>query len=134
MIIAMVLAAMSSAGTAHHSAPVDGQWVNPSKSVVIKIGPCGQVHCGTVTWASDKAKQDALKGTKHLVGYHLLTNLKNNGSHQWKGKIFVPDQNMTASAKLNLEGHDHLKVTGCGLMGTICRSQTWTRAHHHPHA
>ena len=106
---------------------VRGKWVNPSKSVIIEIAPCGQVLCGTVVWASEKAKRDARKGTQHLVGTKLLTGMKHSSASLWKGKIFVPDQNFTASAKLKPEGSNHLKVSGCMMM--ICKSQTWTKTH-----
>jgi uncharacterized protein (DUF2147 family) len=109
-------------------AAIKGSWANPSKSVVIMIAPCGETLCGTVSWASEKAKKDSEKGTKHLVGSHLLTHLKK--SHDaWHGKLFVPDQNMRVSAKLRLVNNNELKVSGCALM--ICKSQLWTRTHHH---
>jgi len=106
------------------SAAVRGKWINPSKSVIIEIAPCGHDLCGKVIWASEKAKKDALKGTTHLIGTKLLTGMKPSG-HVWKGKIFVPDQNITASAKLKPEGANHLKVSGCVMV--ICKSQTWTK-------
>ena len=53
-------------------AAIDGRWVNPEGSVIIAIAPCGEAHCGTVTWASDKAKADARQGTDKLVGTQLL--------------------------------------------------------------
>jgi uncharacterized protein (DUF2147 family) len=118
------------AGTAYSAGPgVVGTWENPSKSVVMKVADCHGHICGTVVWASDKAKRDASKGTKHLVGSHLLTKVKKTDHNHWKGKIFVPDQNMTVSAKLAMVTHDQMKVSGCALM--ICKSQVWHRTHHH---
>jgi uncharacterized protein (DUF2147 family) len=117
------------AGPAAHAA-IKGHWVNPSKSVIIDIAPCAHSLCGTVSWASEKAKQDSLKGTKHLVGSHLLTGLQKKSHDHWKGKIFVPDQNMHVSAKLTLLSSGHMKVAGCAVMGTICKSQVWVRTHH----
>lgn len=113
--------------TSAADAAVKGKWVNPSKSVIIDIEPCGHVLCGTVVWASEKAKHDARKGTHHLVGSKLLTDMKHSSQHQWKGKIFVPDQNIHASAKIRPEGAAHLKVSGCVLM--ICKTQVWTKTH-----
>lgn len=123
MRLAMGLAALC--GPAGAEAAVRGKWVNPSKSVIIEIAPCGQVLCGTVVWASEKAKKDARKGTQHLVGTKLLTGMKHSSAQVWKGKIFVPDQNFHASAKLKPVGATHLKVSGCMMM--ICKSQTWTK-------
>jgi len=118
------------AATAHPShASVMGSWENPSKSVVMKVANCHGHLCGTVIWASEKAKHDASKGTKHLVGSHLLTHVKQTDENHWKGKIFVPDQNMTVTAKLSMVSHNQLKVAGCALM--ICKSQVWHRTHHH---
>jgi uncharacterized protein (DUF2147 family) len=127
MIPILMLAAVTAAP--HHS-QVQGLWKNPSGSVILDIEPCHHHLCGTVKWASPKAKQDAKKGTPHLVGTPLLTNLKGTSHHNWSGTIFVPDMNMHASAKIHLVNHDHLKVSGCKLM--ICKSQTWTRSHHLP--
>jgi uncharacterized protein (DUF2147 family) len=111
-------------------AEISGDWTNPSKSVVIHIGPCGHTLCGTVSWASQKAKRDAMKGTKHLVGSHLLTKMQKSNS-SWKGKLFIPDQNMNVSAKLKLVSANELKVSGCALM--ICKSQIWTRMNRQGH-
>jgi uncharacterized protein (DUF2147 family) len=117
--------------TAHAAeAAIKGHWVNPSKSVIIDIAPCAHSLCGTVSWASEKAKRDSMKGTKHLVGSHLLTGLQKKSHDHWKGKIFVPDQNMHVSAKLTLLSPSEMKVAGCAMLGTICKSQVWVRTHH----
>jgi len=113
---------------------VAGYWTNPSKSVVIDIVHCGHTLCGSVTWASEKAKRDAQKGAPHLVGTRLLTDLKEKSHHHWQGKLFVPDQNMRVTAKITLVSRSELRVAGCAMMGTICKSQLWTRSHRHSHA
>jgi uncharacterized protein (DUF2147 family) len=123
--LALLLIAISCASSLE--AAVRGRWINPSRSVIIDIEPCGHVLCGTVIWASEKAKHDARKGTDQLVGTKLLTGVHHASAHLWKGKIFVPDQNMHASAKLKPEGASDLKVSGCVMM--ICKSQMWTRTH-----
>ena len=110
---------------------VHGLWKNPSGSVVIAIEPCGHALCGKVAWASEKAKRDARKGAPHLVGTPLLTALKSTSHHNWSGKIFVPDMNVHARAKVHMVNANHLKVSGCKLM--ICKSQTWTRTHRPAH-
>ena len=106
--------------------PIEGRWANPSRSVIIDIAPCGTAFCGTVAWASAKAQQDARRGTSQLIGTQLLTKLQHRNS-TWHGRLFVPDQNMRANAKLQLVGNQQLKVSGCAIR-RICRSQTWTRA------
>jgi uncharacterized protein (DUF2147 family) len=114
-------------GSAAQSATIAGKWINPSKSVIIDIEPCGHLSCGTVVWASAKAKHDARKGTAHLIGTQLLTDMRQASAHEWKGQLFVPDENLRATAKLKPEGKTHLKVSGCKVM--ICKSQMWTKSH-----
>ncbi len=106
---------------------IDGRWVNPGGSVIIDIAPCGEARCGTVIWASDQAKADARKGTDQLVGSDLLTGLTERKPGQWRGKLFIPDQNMRATANIQLLGERQLKVSGCALK-VLCRSQYWNRS------
>jgi len=56
----------------------------------------------------------------------VLTDLKRNGSG-WAGKLFIPDDNIHVTAKLQLLGTRSLKLSGCAAAGLICRSQIWTR-------
>ena len=106
--------------------PVEGLWRNPAASVIIAIAPCERLLCGTVKWASADAQRDAAKGTRHLVGSDLITGLRRSGN-RWIGQLFIPDENVRATARLQLLERDRLKVTGCLLMGLICDSQVWLR-------
>jgi uncharacterized protein (DUF2147 family) len=105
---------------------IQGQWKSPGGNSIIGIAPCGATLCGTVLWASEKAKQDAKKGTDQLVGSQLLTNLKAKGTG-WQGRLFVPDQNMRATAKIELVSAQQLRVSGCALGKALCKSSLWTR-------
>ena len=106
---------------------VEGLWKNPSGSVIIGIRPCGTLLCGTVKWASAKAKADAAKGTDQLVGAELLSKVKPTDANRWAGRLFVPDQKMRVNAKLEMLSYDQLRVTGCALGKSLCKSQLWTR-------
>ena len=107
---------------------IDGRWINPARTVIIQIAPCGGERCGVVEWASPQAEADARKGTPKLVGTALLTKLEPRSATQWAGRLFVPDRNIRASAKVRLLEPDELKVSGCALGGILCDSQVWTRA------
>lgn len=122
MIISLLLAAQAAAAPQ----PIEGLWKNPSGSVIMSIEPCGTLLCGTVKWASAQAKADAAKGTNQLVGANLLTNLKPKGA-AWAGRLFVPDEKIRASAKIQLVDPQQLKVSGCAMLGAVCRSQVWIR-------
>lgn len=119
--------ALIALATAQASPPasIEGRWINPSKTVIIAIAPCGGGLCGTVQWATAQAQQDARKGTPQLIGTQLLTDLKLKGD-TWEGKLFVPDQKLHVEGRLQPEGGDQLKVSGCEI--GICKSQVWARA------
>ena len=107
---------------------IEGRWANPKRSVVIVIAPCAERLCGTVEWASDKAREDARRGTAELLGSQLLTELQPRAGGRWQGKLFVPDKKVRVTAKLELVGSDQLKVSGCALGKSLCKTQLWTRA------
>ncbi len=112
---------------------IDGRWINPDKSVIIQIAPCGEARCGTVEWASAAAQADAHKNAPKLIGASLLTDLEPKTATQWRGRLFVPDRNIRAAAKINVVGPDQIKVAGCALGGLLCDSQLWNRtADAHP--
>ncbi len=108
-------------------ASVEGFWKNPIGSAVIAISPCGDALCGRVVWASARGQREVAKTTSNIVGTVVLTDLQPKGSG-WTGKLFIPDDNIHVSAKLQLLGSNALTLTGCGLFGLICRTQTWTRS------
>lgn len=104
------------------------EWRNPKDSVRIRLSPCGQDRvCGIVTWASDKAKEDARRGgTEQLVGTNLFRNFQRVSPGQYKGHVFVPDMNRTFSGHMEIKG-DSMIGKGCVLAGLICKQQVWTR-------
>jgi uncharacterized protein (DUF2147 family) len=108
-------------------AKIEGQWKNPIGSAIIAIKPCGNALCGKVAWASSRGQREVAKNTPQVVGTTVLTDLRPTGN-RWSGQLFIPDDNIHVSARLELVDEQRLKLTGCGLMGLICRTQIWTRA------
>ena len=126
--LAMLAVPMGGANAAGNGAAqlVSSEWRNPGNSVHIRITPCGERVCGTVIWASDKAKADARKGgTTKLVGANLFREFREVAPGKYKGRVFVPDMNRTFSGQMRIEG-DSMIGKGC-VLGFICKSQTWTR-------
>lgn len=109
-------------------ASVEGRWANPKRSVIIEVERCGDALCGTVVWASPKAKANARKGgTDNLVGTRLLSGAKPIGPGKYKGRGFVPKQNIHSSATIRQTGPNTMVVEGCALAGLLCKEQRWTR-------
>jgi uncharacterized protein (DUF2147 family) len=109
------------------AAPIEGYWKNPIGSAIIQIAPCGTALCGKVVWASARGQREVAQNTSNVVGTTVLTDVKYTRQH-WAGSLYVPDDNIHVSAKLQLLGDRRMRLTGCGLMGLICRTQVWTRA------
>lgn len=107
-------------------ASIEGYWKNPIGSAIIAIAPCGNALCGKVVWASDRGRREASRGAPNVVGTTVLTGLKSSND-QWTGTLFIPDDDIHVSAKLQLVDERQLKLTGCALAGLFCRSQIWTR-------
>src|SRR6476469_11019107 len=99
--IALALAAVPAAATP--ASELEGLWRNPKGSVVVRIGPCGPTLCGRVVNATASAKAKAAQGgTEALVGTTILSNIIPAGTKRWKGRVFLPTQNMHAQGNLRL--------------------------------
>ncbi|MCW3846204.1 DUF2147 domain-containing protein [Sphingomonas sp. LB-2] len=132
MIRLFALATCAALLGASAPAPADGglqgDWRNTKNTVHLRVEPCGQALCGTVTWAADQQRADARKGSgKDLIGSALLRDLRRGGDGKWRGKIYIPDIDTTASATVTQINDDQILVSGCTFLGVICRSQHWHR-------
>jgi len=127
--IALVALAAAVPVTASAQASIEGRWKNPKGSVVVRIMPCGNVYCGTVIDASEKAKANARRGgTQHLVGTRILSGVRRAGDGTFKGQAFDPKRNIRAPATIRQVGPNAIDVRGCALAGMLlCKEQRWTR-------
>lgn len=119
-----------SAQTAAAPRPGDiyGVWRNPKGSVHIEIKPCETRTCGYVVWANADAREDVKKKkNQDLVGMQLLRDFAASDPNEWKGRVYVPDLDMTFSGQVKLLDRASLKAKGCLLPNFLCKSQTWTR-------
>jgi uncharacterized protein (DUF2147 family) len=105
-----------------------GIWRNPHNTVHVEIRPCGDAACGYVVWASEQAIADARKGgTENLIGLQLFRDFVQDKDGAWRGKVFVPDLNVTFSGAAVPLDPDTLRAKGCLLGKFLCRSQIWRR-------
>lgn len=124
--IALGLWASAMAVPAGAQAPIEGLWRNPSGTAIIAIAPCGPVLCGKVVWASARGQREVAAHAPKVVGTTVLTNVKPRGE-RWTGNLYIPDDNIHVSARLQPLTARQMKLTGC-IIGIFCRSQVWTRA------
>jgi uncharacterized protein (DUF2147 family) len=126
MPVLALIAALAVQAAASDSNSIEGTWRSPGGNSIIKIAACGESPCGTVVWATDRAKKDASKTTAQLVGTALLTNLQQDKKGNWQGKLFIPDKKMRVTAKVERLGPSQLKVSGCAMGKAMCKAAVWT--------
>jgi len=131
-IVGVALASVQGARAADSAPPrtadLYGVWRNPKGSVHLEIKACGEDTCGYVVWANQEAQADVRKGSnRELVGMQLLRDFSPTGPVDWKGRVFVPDLNMTFSGQVRLLDRASLRAKGCLLPNFLCKSQVWTR-------
>jgi uncharacterized protein (DUF2147 family) len=123
---ALVLAAALAIQAAAQDQSIEGIWRSPGGNSIMKIAACGASPCGTVAWASDRAKKDASKTTPQLIGTQLVTDLQQRPDGSWIGKLFIPDRNMRVTAKIQRVAPDRLRVSGCAAGKSLCKAAVWT--------
>lgn len=125
-VAALSLFAIAATAQEPSHSPIEGLWKNPAGTAIIAIEPCARTLCGKVVWASERGQREAAKGASNVVGTNVLSGLTRSGN-RWSGNLFIPDDNMHVSARLQPVGARRMTLTGCVLAGLFCRSQTWTR-------
>ena len=121
-----LLLTAATAASAQPAAAIEGYWRNPIGSAIIAIAPCGHSLCGKVAWASARGRREVAKNTSNVVGTTVLSDLVFSGG-RWSGLLYIPDDDIHVSAKLQSLSPKQLKLTGCVMMGLLCRTQVWTR-------
>jgi uncharacterized protein (DUF2147 family) len=129
--IASLTLALAVAASAQPSETIQGYWKNPIGSAIIAIEPCGHSLCGKVVWASARGRREVSTNTSNIVGTTVLTGVRFDRGH-WNGSLYIPDDDIHVSAKLEPTGDGQMKLTGCALFGLLCRSQIWTRVNRLP--
>jgi uncharacterized protein (DUF2147 family) len=119
---ALVLAACAMPVGASAQSTLEGRWANPHHTVIVNVARCGSAYCGVVSWATAKNRA---RGT--TPGTRVLTDLRPAGDGTYKGSAYEPKRDMHGSATVRQEGPDVMIVTGCALLGLICKEQRWTR-------
>ncbi len=128
---AIALLALPTLATAQGRTPrLDGVWRNAANSVHLRAAPCirgGRALCGTVIWASERAKADVAARGRTLIGTRLFEDFQPGDDGRWEGTVYVPDIDRSLAGTIRLDGPDRLVGEGC-LFGTLgCREQVWTR-------
>ncbi len=127
-LLLCLFALCSIASQAVAAEPIDGTWINPHGTVMVKTGACSDKLCGWVSWANEEALSDAADaGVNHLIGTELLQDYHASGQGHWTGRVYVPDMGKTFYSTIEQLDANRLKISGCLLGGWFCKSQIWQR-------
>ncbi|QLP96248.1 MAG: DUF2147 domain-containing protein [Rhodoblastus sp.] len=118
MLLAAALSALAGAATA---AEATGNWMRSDGAAKVRISPCGDALCGSISWLKDPEE------SKGRVGQRVFFDMKPDGANAWAGKAFNPEDGKTYTGKMSLSG-DSLTTKGCALGGLICKSVSWRRS------
>lgn len=122
-------AASAQLATPELSDPV-GEWLVQKKNARIKIVDCYDFLWGFVSWQPhptiDSKNPHPELRARSIVGTSILLSMKQNGSDQWHGSIYNPEDGGTYSANIRMVDSNTLRVQGC-LLGFLCRKEDWTR-------
>jgi uncharacterized protein (DUF2147 family) len=123
------------------SAEPVGQWYAEGGAAVVEITPCGDALCGRVVWVHspldqdgcelrDKNNPDPALRSRPVVGLQILGGLvASDHKHvSWTGgTIYDPVSGNTYRCRLELDGHDRLRLRGYVGIPLVGRTTTWTR-------
>jgi uncharacterized protein (DUF2147 family) len=118
-----------------------GQWYAEGGAAVVEIALCGDGPCGRVVWLHspldedgcelrDKNNPDPALRNRPVVGLQILGGLvASDHKHvSWTGgTIYDPVSGNTYRCRLELDGHDRLRLRGYVGIPLVGRSTTWTR-------
>ena len=112
-----VLAASASVALA---AEPYGQWKRPSTGTEVEFYDCAGKLCAKIVKVADVSKQST-------VGTVIMAGSDKSRANVWKGDLLNTDDGKTYSGIVTLVDDTHLKLEGCGLMGLICKGETWEK-------
>jgi uncharacterized protein (DUF2147 family) len=123
------------------SAEPAGQWYAEGGAAVVEITPCADALCGRVVWVHspldqdgcelrDKNNPDPALRNRPVVGLQILGGLvaSDHKPVSWTGgTIYDPVSGNTYRCRLELDGHDRLRLRGYVGIPLVGRTTTWTR-------
>jgi uncharacterized protein (DUF2147 family) len=117
------------------------QWYAEGGAAVVEITPCADALCGRVVWVHspldqdgcelrDKNNPDPALRNRPVVGLQILGGLvaSDHKPVSWTGgTIYDPVSGNTYRCRLELDGHDRLRLRGYVGIPLVGRTTTWTR-------
>ena len=117
--------------TAPAQQSIDGTYTDSDGYVEIRIAPCGNARCGTITRIlktkpgesnRDRHNDDPSLRDRPITGIRVLQNLRwDDGA--WRGRVYNPEDGGTYRAEVRPGRGGSLEVKGCVTL--FCRTVNW---------
>jgi uncharacterized protein (DUF2147 family) len=111
-----------------------GNWLTARRNGIIQISRSpdghyqGRIVGGDEPERVDANNPDPTRRTQRLFGQTILRDMNYDGQGRWSGgTIYDPDSGHTYRCRIELRGHDQLRIRGFLGVSLIGRSQIWTR-------
>ena len=111
----------------------NGRWLTESGNFEVDVAPCEAALCGTVvkvlanrSMSAPGTEMPVADSTK-LVGMVILSDFKDSGSGEWKGKIFNRENGKLYSAVMSHPQADQLVIRSYIGLPLFGKTQVWRR-------
>lgn len=117
-----------------------GTWLTEDGKSKIKFEPCGTETCGRIVWLkfptdpntgkppTDRNNPDPGLRKRPIMGLVIFSAIKPDPEGGWHAVAYNAEDANNYEVTLKPKSNGTLELEGCGLMGLVCQSQTWTRA------
>lgn len=121
-------------------AGLDGTWLTEDGKSKIRFETCGAETCGRIVWLkyptdpktgkppTDKNNPNPGMRSRPIMGLVIFSGIKPDPEGGWHAVAYNAEDSNNYEVTLRAKADGTLELEGCGLMGLICQSQTWTRA------
>ena len=110
---------------------IDGTYTDSDGYVEIRVAPCGNARCGTITRIlrtkpgetnRDRHNDDPSLRNRPITGIRVLSGLRwDDGA--WRGRVYNPEDGGTYRAVVRPGPNGSLRVEGCVTL--FCREVRW---------
>ena len=120
-LLIALLAAIPVLASAEGGPDISGNWARSDGKTRVSVTPCGNQFCVTNTWIRDPTGSEA-------VGDRLVMTLTPQGASSLAGSAYDVKRDTNYSMQISVQ-NDRMQTTGCMMVGMVCKSMAWTRAH-----
>lgn len=112
---------------------LNGYWMNPQQTSIIKLVNVDGTYFGKMTWLSEKKNsldvnnEDESKRGRRLVGTVLMKDLQWNADYWDEGTVYLPNRGTTYNCYVNMPDKNTARINVYLGFRWISKSELWVR-------